>query len=196
MKLGDKIRHIRKTEKKITIKEFHEHLRRIFGQGAVDYRSLVRIEKNQRNGRFKSLHQIACGFGMDIKDLLKGTERELPEEKKPILADIVRKNSRLGKFSYSDKASIEIASSEKASFMVMELILEPGGITKLEENAEGSEILLIVKKGKITADIYNEIHSLGVGDSIYFKGHLPHHFENRDEKKTAKGLIIQTPKSF
>jgi len=196
MKLGDKIRQIRKTEMKVNIKGFHQYLTHIFGDGTISYMSLVRIERNQRDGRLKTLHQIACGFGMDIKELLSGTERELPQEKKPILADIVRKNARLGKFSYSDKAYIEIASSDKASFMVMEVVLEPGGLTKIEENADGSESLLIVKKGRITADIYNEIHSLGVGDSIYFKSHLPHHFENRNDKKTAKGLIIQTPKSF
>lgn len=196
MKLGDKIRQIRKTEMKMKLKEFHGHLKQIFGEGAISYMSLVRIEKNQTDGRPKTLYQIACGLGMDIKELLAGTEMELPQEKKAILSDVVRKNDRLGKFSYNDKASIEIASSNKASFMVMELVLEPGGATRLEEDAEQTEMLLIVKKGTITADIYNEIHSLEVGDSIYFKSYLPHHFENRDDKKPAKGLIIQTPKSF
>lgn len=194
MKLGDKIRYIRKTDKKMKLNELHAKLTRIFGNGAISYKSLIRIEKNQRDGRLKSIHQIACGLDTDVKELLTGTERELPQEK-AVLADIVRKKSRPGKFAYNDKAYIEIASSNKASFISMELVLEPGGSTKLEENAEGAETLLIVTKGRITADIHNEVHSLGVGDSIYFKSHLPHHFENRD-KKPAKGLLIQTPKSF
>jgi quercetin dioxygenase-like cupin family protein len=194
MKLGDRIRYLRKTEKKMKLNEFHASLMRIFGNEAISYRSLVRIEKNQRDGHLKSLHQIACGLGMDVKELLSGTEREMPQEKS-VLADIVRRNLRPGRFAYNDKASIEIVSSDKASFICMELVIEPAGVTKLEENAEGSETLLIVTRGKITADIYNEVHSLGIGDSIYFKSHLPHHFENRG-KKLAKGLIIQTPKSF
>ena len=194
MKLGDKIRYIRKTDQKIKLKEFHEKLVRIFGDEAISYKSLVRIEKNQLDGRLKSIHQIACGLGMDVKELLSGTEKEVLEEK-AFLADIVRKKIRPGKFAYSNKTSIEIVSSNKASFISMELVLEPGGITKLEEDPEGSETLLIVTKGRITADIHNEVHSLGVGDSIYFKSHFPHHFENRD-KKPAKGLLVQTPKSF
>lgn len=194
MKLGDKIRLIRKTEKKIKLNELHARLRRIFGDSAISYKSLIRIEKNQRDGRLKSLYQIACGLDMDVKELLTGTEREIQQEK-AILGDIVRKKTRPGKFAYHDKAYIEIVSSNKASFISMELVLEPGGSTRVEENAEGSEILLIVTRGRITADIHNEVHSLGLGDSIYFKGHLPHHFENRD-KKLAKGLLIQTPKSF
>jgi len=194
MKLGDKIRYIRKIDKKMKLNEFHERLTRIFGDDAISYKSLVRIEKNQRDGRLKSIHQIACGLGMDVKELLSGTEKELLQEK-AVLADIVRKKSRPGKFAYNDKASIEIVSSHKASFISMELVLEPGGATKLEENVEGSETLLMVTKGRITADIDNEVHSLGIGDTIYFKSYLPHHFENRD-KKPAKGLIIQTPKSF
>lgn len=194
MRLGDRIRHIRKTEKKMRLKEFHAKLIRIFGNSAISYKSLIRIEKNQRDGRLKSIHQIACGLDTDVKTLLSGTERELPQEK-AVLADIVRKKSRPGKFAYNDKTYIEIVSSNKGSFICMELVLEPGGITKLEESAEGSETLLIVTKGRITVDVHNEMHSLGIGDSIYFKSHLPHHFENRD-KKPAKGLIIQTPKSF
>ena len=194
MRLGDRIRYLRKTEKKMKLNEFHVKLIRIFGNSAISYKSLIRIEKNQRDGHLKSLHQIACGLDMDVKELLSGTEQQLPQEK-AVLTDIVRKKTRPGRFSYNDKAGIEIVSSNKASFISMELVLEPGGSTKLEENAEGSEILLIVTKGKIIADIHNEVHSLWVGDSIYFKSHLPHHFENR-EKKPAKGLIIQTPKSF
>jgi len=194
MRLGDKIRYIRKTEKKMKLNEFHAKLMRIFGKGAISYKSLIRIEKNQRDGHLKSLHQIACGLDTDVKELLSGTEKELPQEK-AILADIVRKKARPGKFAYNDKAQIEIVSSNKASFISMELVLGPGSSTVVEENTEGSEILLIVTKGRIAANIHNEVHSLGIGDSIYFKSHLPHHFENRD-KKAAKGLLIQTPKSF
>lgn len=194
MKLGDKIRYIRKTEKKLKQKEFYAMITRIYGKGAISLRSLVRIEKNQRDGRLKTLFQIACGLGMNINELLAGTEREIPQEN-AVLADVVRKKYRPGKFTYNDKASIEIISSTKASFIVMELFMLPGGITRVEENAEGSEILLIVTKGKVTANINNEMHSVGVGDSVYFKSHLPHHFENR-ESKPARGLLIQTPKSF
>ena len=194
MKLGDRIRHIRKEVKKIKLNELHNKLTDIFGDKAISYKSLIRIENNQRDGRLKSVHQIACGLDMDVKELLAGTEREVLQER-AILADIVLKKSRSGKFAYDDKSSIEILSSSKGSFMGMELVLEPGGMTKIEEDPENTEMLLIVTKGKITANIHNEIHKIGVGDSLYFKSHLPHHFENK-EKKPAKGIIIQNPKSF
>ena len=194
MKLGEKIRYIRKTAKKMKLKELHERLKFIFGNKAISYKSLIRIERGQRDGRFKSIHQIACGLGLEVKELLSGTERELPQEK-AVLADIMRKKTRSGRFEYNEKALIEILSSDKGSFMGMELLLEPDASTKVEEDPEGTEMLLIGTKGKITADIHNEIHTIGIGDSIYFKSHLPHHFENKT-KKPAKGIIIQNPKSF
>ncbi len=194
MKLGDKIRQIRKDVKKIKLKDLHEKLTVIFGNHAISYKSLVRIEKNKLDGRLKSIHQIACGLDMEVKELLSGTERELTHEK-ALLADIVRKKTRSGRFAYNDKASIEMLSSQNGSFIGMELVLEPGGMTKIEEDPENTEMLLIVTKGKITADIHNEVHKIVVGDSIYFKSHLPHHFENL-ERKPAKGIIIQNPKSF
>ena len=193
MKLGDKIRQIRK-EKKLKIKALQQKLAEVFGSHAISYTSLIRIENNQLDGRLKSIHQIACGLDMEVRELLTGTEREHTHEK-AILADIVRKKTRSGRFPYSAKASIEMLSSPNGSFVGMELLLESGGMTKTEEDHENTEMLLIVTKGKITANIHNEIHKIGVGDSIYFKSHLPHHFENL-EKKPAKGIIIQNPKSF
>ena len=194
MKLHEKIRHIRQNVLKISLKDFHKKLTTIFGKQAISYKSLIRIENNQLDGRLKSIHQIACGLGMDVKELLSGTEREVTHEK-AILADIIRKRARSGRFAYNDKAFIEMVSSQNGSFVGMELVLEPGGMTKVEEDPENTEMLLIVTKGKITADIHNEVHKIGVGDSIYFKSNLPHHFEN-PEKKPAKGIIIQNPKSF
>ena len=194
MKLGEKIRHIRKKLKKIKIKDLHKKLTLIFGDRAISYKSLIRIEKGQRDGRLKSIHQIACGLDMDVKELLQGTEREFPQEK-TVLVDIMRKKSRAGRFTYNNKAYIEILSSKKGSFMATELVLEPGGATKSEEDPEGTEMLLISTKGVITIHVYNETHNIEKGDSIYFKSHLPHHFENNG-KKPARGLLIQNPKSF
>jgi quercetin dioxygenase-like cupin family protein len=191
MKLGDKIRKIRKDVMKIRLKDLHDKLTTIFGRQAISYKSLIRIENNQLDGRLKSIHQIACVLGMDVKELLSGTDRELTQEK-AILADIIRKKARTGKFAYNDKAYIEMMGSKNASFVGMELVLEPGGKTKIEEDPENTEMFLIVTKGKITVDIHNEIYSIGVGDSIYFKSHLPHRFENH-QKKPAKGIIIKDP---
>ncbi|MBU0682781.1 MAG: cupin domain-containing protein [Candidatus Omnitrophota bacterium] len=194
MKLGDKIRYIRKTIKKMKLNELHNRLVLIFGQKAISYKSLMRIEKNKRDGRLKSIHQIACGLDIDVKELLSGTERAFHQEKM-LFADIMRKKSRAGRFTYNDKAFIEILSSPKSSFMGVELILESKGTTRMEEYSEGTEILLVTTKGKITAHIHDEVHTIATGDSLYFKGYLPHYFENL-ERTTARAIFIQNPKSF
>jgi len=176
------------------LKDLERRLKVIFGDNAISYKSLIRIEKDQRDGRLKSIHQIACALGVDVKDLLSGTERELPHEK-AFLADIMRKNSRAGKFTYDDKASIEILSSKKSSFMGVELVLEAGGATKEELDPDGTELLIVCTKGRITVHVHSEIHTIDSGDSIYFESHLPHHFENH-ENKTARAVLIQSPKTF
>lgn len=194
MKLGEKIRHIRKDIKKMKLKDLERRLKIIFGNNAISYKSLMRIEKDQRDGRLKSIHQIACALGIDVKDLLSGTERELPHEK-AFLADIIRKKSRSGKFTYDDKAYIEILSSKKSSFMGVELVLEAGGATKEELDPDGTEMLMVCIKGRITVHVHSEVHTIDSGDSIYFESHLPHHFENR-ENRTAHAILVQSPKTF
>ena len=194
MKLGEKIRYIRKTDKHMKLREFHTKLASMFGKDAISYKSLIRIEKDRRDGRLSSIHQIACGLDMDVKELLAGTEREAAQ-RQSIFADVVTKKSRPGKFNYNEKAYIEILSSKNSSFMGVELVLEPGSASKEEVDPEGTEVLVIVVKGKITAYVQNEEHALSAGDSIYFKSHLPHYFKNTHQK-TAKAILVQNPKSF
>ncbi|MFH1305872.1 MAG: cupin domain-containing protein, partial [Candidatus Omnitrophota bacterium] len=172
----------------------HEKLMDIFDSRAISYKSLIRIEKGRLDGRLNSIHQIACGLDMDVKELLADTERAMPREK-GVLADMVQKKTRRGKFTYSDKAFIEILSSPRSSFIGMELVLEPGGATRSEEDPRQTEKLLIVTKGKITTHVHDEVHTIAFGDSIYFESHLPHYFENQGNK-TARGILIQSPKSF
>ena len=62
MKLGEKIRHIRKDVKQMKLNELHAKLATMFGKDAISYKSLIRIEKDRRDGRLTSIHQIACGL--------------------------------------------------------------------------------------------------------------------------------------
>ncbi len=194
MKLGAKIRHIRENIRKLSKKELHTKLVAIFGKEAISYKSLIRIEKGENNGRAKSIHQIACGLNVDVKELLSGTDKN-PSTENAILADIIRKNNRPGRFTYNDKTYLEILSSKKSSFITMELLLGPGSKTRKENFHEDIEMMVFVTKGSIIAHIYKETYILHNGDSIFFRGHLPHYFVN-PKKRKSKAVIIQNPKTF
>jgi len=146
-----------------------------------------------KNWRVVTVLLLSLALAGSISCNPLGSKKETPQEK-TILADVIRKRSRSGKFSYNDKASIEILSSKKGSFMGVELLIGAGGSTREEESPENTEILLVATKGGITAHIHGELHELACGDSIYFKGHLPHYFENKT-KRSAKAILIQNPKS-
>lgn len=194
MKLSEKIRYVRKEKKRLSKKKLHDKLVTIFGDQAISYKSLIRLEKGVGDGRLKSIHQIACGLDMDVKELLTGTEKERNKEK-AFLADIIRLKTRPGRYTYNRKAYMEILSSEKVSFISTELSLLPEGKTTREETPPGTEIFFVVIKGSVTVHIYKESHILRTGDSICFQGHLPHHFENNGKRK-ARAIVTQNPKTF
>lgn len=215
MKLHEKIKKIR-LEKGITIKELHLKIINEFRENAVTYRTLLRIEAGDTDGRGTTLHQISTAFGMSLRELKKDTE----EESNPI--DFVKKTKRLGRYVFNEKAYAELMMRQNHNFMATELVLEPGGSTKLErdpewtidENTAGQiketlkklnqqvledykiwkfEKYIYCLRGNIACCIGNDKYILKSGDGLTFESSTPHWFENAS-KSTSRCLILQNPR--
>lgn len=196
MKLYEKIRDLRKNGLKVSLKEFHGKLVDIFGDKALTYYSLCRLEKGHRADiRLKSLYQICTGLGVSLKELKEGTDAD--ESK---IVNMIRGAERPdNRYIYNEKAVAEILSSRNIRFLAMELSLLPGGATKTEEDPAGLERfekLVIMLRGEISCDIGQEKHLIKKGDTLSFASNIPHHFENPSRKVKARAIIVQNPKSY
>jgi len=196
VKLHEKVRDLRKNSLKLSLKGFHKKLEDIFGDRALTYYSLCRIEKGYREAaRIKSLYQICTGLGVSLKELKEGTEEE--ESK---IVNITKSSDRAdNKYIYNEKAIAEILSSKDLRFLAMELALLPGGATKEEEDpidVNRFEKLVIILQGEIIAYVGGEQHPIKKGDSLSFASNIPHHFENPSKKVKARCIIVQNPKSY
>ena len=196
MKLSEKIRYLRKKVLKINMKDFHKKLVNIFGDRALTYYSLCRLEKGRRDSiRLKSLYQISTGLGISLKDLVEGTDKEISK----IVAIMRRKDRANNEYIYNAKAIAEILSSRSMRFLAMELLLRPEGMTREEQDPQDEnrfEKLIIILQGEILAFVGNEKHTLRKGDSLSFSSSIPHHFENHSHNLKARCIIIQDPKSY
>jgi transcriptional regulator with XRE-family HTH domain len=196
MKLHEKIRSIRKNVKKLSLKEFHERLVEIFGDRALTYYSLCRVEKGRRDSiRLRSLYQISTGLGVSLKDLTEGTDKE--ESK--IVSIMRRKDRSNNEYIYNGKAMAEILSPRSIRFLAMELVLRPLGTTReeqdpIEENNRFEKLIIV--QGEIYVYAGGENHLIKKGDSLSFVSSLPHHFENRSQHLKARCIVIQNPKSY
>ncbi|MFA6636601.1 MAG: cupin domain-containing protein [Candidatus Omnitrophota bacterium] len=196
MKLHEKIRYYRIRAAKLSLKEFHKKLIDIFGDKALTYYSLSRLERGLRSEiRLTSLYQICTGLGISLKELREGTDQE--ESK---IASIIKRSDRSeNQYVYNENAVAEIISSPSLRFLAMELELKPGGMTKPEEDPTGIdrfEKLVIVLQGKLLCHIGREKHSIKKGDTLSFASNIPHHFENTSQKITARCIIVQNPRSY
>lgn len=197
MRVGENIKRIRK-EKGIKRIDLVRKLTFIYGDKAVDYRTIERIEKGDiAKGRLSTLLQIADALNVHIDEILKDTtleDKSLKEEHAEEMY-ITRKDSRGGIFRYNDKASVEIISPEKSPYIAFVLQIEPSGKTKLEQDPEGTIKFLFVNEGELTVVAGRVERILRKGDSIQINSHKPHFFENR-AKKPAVAILYQNPKSF
>jgi len=196
MKLHEKIRHIRRDVLKLNLKDFHKKLADIFGDKALTYYSLCRLEKGYREDiRIRSLYQICTGLGISLRELKEGTEEE--ESK---IVNIIRKAARSNnKYIYNEKAIAEIVSARNIRFLAMELALLPGGSTKEEEDpvdVNRFEKLVIMLQGEILCHIGSERHPIKKGDTLSFASNIPHCFENPSKKIKARCIVVQNPKSY
>ena len=196
MKLHEKIRDYRKNIANLSLKDFHKKLIDIFGDKALTYYSLCRLEKGYRSDiRLTSLYQICTGLGVSLKELKEATEEE--ESK---IVNIIRGAERSdNRYIYNEKAIAEILSSRNIKFLAMELTLFPGGVTKTEEDPVGLdrfEKLIIVLQGEVLCHIGQEKHLIKKGDTLSFASNIPHRFENPSKKSKTRCIIIQNPKSY
>ena len=197
MKIGENILNIRK-EKGLRRSALLKKLRFIYGENAIDYRTIERIERgDMAKGRLSSLLQIANALDVDIAEFYKGTEYEDKTgiEERLEEAYITRTETRGGIFKYNDRASIEIVSPEKSNYIVFYLRLEPNSKTKLEQDPEGTIKFLFVSNGDITVSVGNIERTLYKGDTIQISSSKPHYFENKSKKKSS-GILYQSPKNF
>lgn len=190
MKLHEKIRQIRK-EKGLSLRELQKRLVEIFGNKALRYNTLYRIEKGLRDARVSSLSQICIGLGISLKELKEGTEEE-----RFSLVDIIKKRDKVAQYVYSEKAFAQILSKEKQPFLGLRLVLEPQGKTKLEQDPielGRFEKWVYGLKGEITCVVGQERYLLKKDEVLCFESNLPHLFENTTNQK-AICIIIQNPR--
>lgn len=197
MKLGKNVIRIRK-EKGLKRSALVKKLRFVYGDNAIDYRTIERIERGDiAKGRLSSLLQLADVLEVDISEFYKGTEYEDDSQVEERLEEayITRANARGGVFRYNDKAELEIISPKESNYISILLRLEPDAKTKLEQDTEGTIKFLFVITGEIKVTIGTLERTLWKGDSIQINSHKPHYFENRSKQKTIV-IIYQSPKQF
>ncbi|MFH1440947.1 MAG: XRE family transcriptional regulator [Candidatus Omnitrophota bacterium] len=190
MKLYEKIRQIRK-EKGISLTDLEKRLMDIFGEKALRYNTLYRIETGLRDPRISSLSQICLGLEISLKEL-----KEETDEEKFSLVNRVKKGDKIAKYVYSANAQAHILSKEKQTFLSLRLVLNPAGKTNVEQDPielGKFEKWVYGLKGRITCVIGQEKIILGKNEALSFESNIPHYFENNTSQKAAC-IIIQNPK--
>jgi mannose-6-phosphate isomerase-like protein (cupin superfamily) len=196
MKLYEKIRYIRRDVLRLSLKDFHEKLIGIFGENALTYASLCRLEKGHREEiRIRTLYQICTGLGISLKELKEGTE----EEESKIVSFMKAGDRQNNTYAYNENAIAEILTPRESRFLAIELDIKPNGHTREEQDpidVNRYEKLISVLQGEIMVYVGKEKHLVRRGDSVYFASNIPHHFENPSKKIKARCIIVQNPKSY
>lgn len=169
-----------------------------FKEGVITYRTLQRIEAGDTDGKGSSLHQICTALGITLSELRKDAE----EENRPV--DLIKRNKRLGRYVYNEKAYADLLMRQNRNFMAQELVLAAQGKTRLEQDPAALpedykipkfEKYVYCLKGRIACSIGKDRYILRKGDGLSFESAIPHWFENLLQSE-SRCLIFQNPRSL
>lgn len=152
---------------------------------------LSQIENGLSSPSLTMLGTLASKLGISVSTLLKSGTNDnksswhLPVEKRQTLqypSGLIRSNPLT-----------TMVSRKKMQPLLT--TVEPGGTSSLDEqlqHAPGSEEFVLVLKGTMMFVVDGEEIILKEGDTLYFEGDLPHHWQNLTDK-TAQVLFVFTP---
>jgi len=182
--IGTKLRVMRR-KNKMRLKDVAE---------AVDCSEslLSKIENNKTEPSLKVLHRIAAALGTTIAELFAARrDNEITihrQGERPIV--VTRANAKGGAVSLERIIPFRDDQLLDANIHIVDPETDSGG----DITHEGEEVGYVLE-GELELTIVDEVFSLSVGDSFYFRSDLRHHYRNPGSS-TTRVLWINTPPTF
>ncbi|MCB9771312.1 MAG: helix-turn-helix transcriptional regulator [Candidatus Omnitrophica bacterium] len=160
-------------------------------KSGVQIATLSRIENMKMTGTLESHLNIAKALSVDLVELYDNLKNDEQKAEPP---HVNKPQTSVESFTYNDRASYEILTSQLLKKKMLPIILriEPDGKTNTEQNPSGSERFIFILEGEVTAYIGKEHYALKTNSSLYFDASVEHHFENKG-KKAVKVISVITP---
>jgi transcriptional regulator with XRE-family HTH domain len=177
------------------IKELRESkdisLTQLAKTSGVQIATLSRIENMKMTGTLESHLNIAKALGVDLIGLYGEVKTE---EQAPLPPAISKPQAVAESFTYNDRASYEILTSQllKKKMLPILLRIDPQGKTNMEQGPAGAERFVFALEGDVVVYIGKDAYELKANSSLYFDASLEHYFENNG-KKTLKMISVITP---
>jgi len=188
MQMHEVIAQLRE-KKGLRIIDLHNVMKKLFGEKALCYRTLLRILYGQTNARDATLHQICIAL-----DTTPAYVRSLVNKDLGMNTIYTKRSLRKKRFIYNQKAFADILSGPERKFSIIELTLLPKGMTKVERRSQKKEVSEAWVYGvrNIThCRVSEREFRVKKGDCIAFDCNLEHAFENKTPRK-SQCLIIQS----
>ncbi len=180
LKLGNRIRDLRKT-KKVTLIELSK-------QTGIAQATLSRIETGRMIGTVESHQKVAEALGLGLAELYAPLDRRY-EEIQHAKKEAPRKVVHQGK-----GCTIELLTQEVTKKKITPLLVTLAGNsrTSTEHNERGVEKFFWVLEGEVEVAVEKESYPLKTGETLYFDASFPHRLVN-PRAKTAKLFVAVSP---
>jgi transcriptional regulator with XRE-family HTH domain len=148
---------------------------------------LSKIERDLVSPTATILGRIAEGFGMSISQLVGGQ----PERGDVIVVRAADQPVFSVPTSGFERRSLSPASSNGSGVDFVANVLPPRQSSGVfPPHRPGVEETLVVAAGRLQLRLGEQAYQLDTGDSVFYRAHIPHQFDNPSDTETAVFFIV------
>ena len=179
MRLGQKLRHIRKSNGQ-TLKDLAEAT-------GLSYSHISQIERGQADPSINSLRRIAETLGITLASLFD-------DQRSSDSTILVRRDQRRVLTATGSQVKQELLAVRRPRQMEpMWTEVDPGGGSGSGFYSHDGEEFGILLAGTLRVWVGDEEFTLEAGDSMYFDSTVPHRFANHGETKAIMVWVVSPP---
>lgn len=144
---------------------------------------LAQIERGEVNPTISVLWKIANGYKVSFTSLVESGGEPVTVVRGAETAALTEDGGRYQNYPV-------FAFSEKTLFETYRIVIQPGGFLSAQLHLKGSEEYITVFSGQAEITVGDALYRLAEGDSIRFRGDVPHSYRNPGEGPVKLSMII------
>jgi transcriptional regulator with XRE-family HTH domain len=165
----------------------HWSLRDAAEKTGVSKSMLSKIERGATSPTATVLGRLAEGFGISISQLVGGEARTgevvvLPRDQQPVF--------RVPTTGFERRSLSPISQNGSSVDFAVNVLPPLQSSGTFPAHRVGVEEMLVVASGRLRLNLAETRHELAEGDSVLYRAHVPHRFDNPSDTETAIFYIV------
>jgi DNA-binding XRE family transcriptional regulator len=144
--------------------------------------TLANMESEQSNPSITLVVKVAQALGVSVDDLISKQSVHVTE--------VTRKDMSVTQLDNGNFSSTRTSPISTQKLLINDIVMKPKCHSKGVPHPEGSHELFLCIEGTAYVEVQGEGYTVEAGNLIYFHGHLPHCYGNKNQDNVRAVAVV------